>query len=261
MAKQENKQQAIKRPSLFLYFTESFRAIMDRISSIQFRKTFNPTIKGDGHPVLVVPGFLTSDTSTKILRDFIARIGYTPYAWELGRNYGDIEDITTLVAKLDALHNKHQEKISLIGWSLGGVYARELAKQRPALVRQVITLGSPFAGLQEPNNANWIFDLMKGKKAKELDPVWLATVPNPAPVPTTALYSKKDGIVSWKVCMEKEDAIHQNVEVKGSHLGLGFNKQVMAIIADRLPYSAANWKAYGSNSKTQNPKSKQPILS
>lgn len=247
MAKQENKHTTIKRPSLLLYFTESFRAMGDRIASIKFRKTYTPPIKGDGHPVLVVPGFLTSDTSTKILRNFLARIGYTPYAWELGRNYGDIEDITTLVAKLDALHNQHQEKISLIGWSLGGVYARELAKTRPHLIRQVITLGSPFAGLQEPNNASWIFDLMKGKKAQELDPAWLATVPNPAPVPTTALYSKKDGIVSWKVCMEKEDTLHQNVEIKGSHLGFGFNKAVMAVVADRLPYSAENWVPYPAN--------------
>jgi len=261
MTKQENKQEIIKRPSLILYFTETFRAIGDRVASIQFRKTFTPTTKGDGHPVLVIPGFLTSDTSTKILRDFIKRIGHTPYAWEMGRNYGNIEDLVTLVEKLDALHKKHQEKVSLIGWSLGGVYARELAKQRPELVRQVITLGSPFAGLQEPNNASWIFDLMKGEKAKKLDPVWLATVPNPAPVPTTALYSKKDGIVSWMVCMEKEDALHQNIEVRGSHLGFGFNKQVMVIIADRLSYSEANWKLYGGNSKTQNSNSKQQVLS
>jgi len=245
IATQQNKQQAIKRPSLLLYFTEGFRAIRERVQSIRFRKEFRPSTTGDGHPVLVVPGFMTNDTSTKGLRNFVDKIGYQSYPWDLGRNYANLENINQLLDKLEVIHAQHQEKISLIGWSLGGVYARELAKAKPHLIRQVITLGSPFGGIQEPNNATWIFNLIQGKKAQELDQDWLDTLPNPAPVPTTALYSKKDGIVPWQVCMERqEDALHQNVEVASSHIGMGYNQEVFEIIADRLPYAEKNWKLY-----------------
>lgn len=227
---------SIKRPSLGLYLTEGFRALKERVQSISFRKEYTPTQLGDGHPVLVIPGFLTNDASCKPLRNFITRIGYTAYPWGLGRNYANVEDLEVLKAKMDTLYQKHGEKMSLIGWSLGGVYARELAKAKPDLVRQVITMGSPFGGLQAPNNANWIYNLLKGKKAQELDQAWVATIPSPAPVPTTALYSKKDGIVSYKVCQElKEDATHRNVETQSSHLGMGFNKEILRIIAEVLP--------------------------
>ena len=245
VATQQNKQQAIKRPSLLLYLTEGFRAIRERVQSIKFRKEFVPLIKGDGHPVLVIPGFITDDSSTKGLRNFIDKIGYQSYPWELGRNYANLEDINTLLDKLEVIYAQHQQKISLIGWSLGGVYARELAKAKPHLIRQVITLGSPFGGIQEPNNATWLFNLIQGKKAQELDKEWLATLPTPAPVPTTALYSKKDGVVPWQVCRERiEDALHQNVEVRSSHVGMGYNQEVFVIIADRLPYAEENWQLY-----------------
>ena len=222
-----------------LYLTEGFRALKERVQSINFRKEYTPKQLGDGHPVLVIPGFMTNDTSCKPLRDFITRIGYVAYPWGLGRNYATVEDLEVLQATMDTIYQKHGEKMTLIGWSLGGVYARELAKVKPTLVRQVITLGSPFGGLQAPNNASWIYNLIKGKKAQELDQAWLDSIPSPAPVPTTALYSKKDGIVSYQVCQElKETATHRNVEIQGSHLGMGFNKEVFAIIADQLPQYA-----------------------
>jgi len=236
----------IKRPSLGLYFTEGFRALNERVKSIQFRKKYQPEKKGDNHPVLVIPGFMTNDASCKPLRQFIDRVGYVSYPWGLGRNYADLEDLEILKTTMDSIYQKHGVKMSLIGWSLGGVYARELAKEKPELVRQVITLGSPFGGLQEPNNAAWIYNLIKGKKAKELDQTWVETIPNPAPVPTTAIFSKKDGIVSYQVCQElKEDKTHQNIEVQSSHLGMGFNKEVLEIIVEKLP-------KYGRDSSTSN---------
>lgn len=241
---------SIARPSLGLYLTEGFRALKERLQSLSFRKEYMPAQLGDGHPVLVIPGFLTNDVSCKPLRNFITRIGYVAYPWGLGRNYANVEDLEVLKATMDSIYQKHGVKMTLIGWSLGGVYARELAKTKPELVRQVITLGSPFGGLQEPNNAAWIFNLIKGKKAQQLDQAWVDSIPSPAPVPTTALYSKNDGIVSYKVCQElKEDATHRNVEIQSSHLGMGFNKEVLTIIAEQLPNYAAETKAIANKQR------------
>jgi len=235
----------IKRPSFRMHITEAFRAMLDYRKSVDFLKSFKSYNKGDGHPVLVIPGFMGSNTSTRRLRKFIKKLGYLPYDWGLGRNYADIEDVDTLLNRIDEIYHKHQ---ALIGWSLGGVYARELSKQRPNFIRQVITLGSPFAGITEPNNAVWLYEMLKGKSVKSLDLVWLESLPKPAPVPTTAVYSKEDGVVSWKVCLEKkEDEFHQNVEIKGSHTGLVNNASSWYLIADRLKYRQDNWKHFEYN--------------
>lgn len=225
----------IQRPSLLLFITEGLRSIIERAGSVKFRKEFEPQVKGDQHPVLVVPGFLAGELSTQPLRDFVEKIGYTPYDWQLGRNYGRIEDIETLLDQVDVLYEKHQQKISLIGWSLGGVYSREIAKRKPRLIRQVITLASPFKGLNKSNYAKWAYRLINGKDINELDADLLASIPRPAPIPTTAIYSKKDGIVPWTLCLEEEKkGLHQNVEVDSAHLGMGFDKEVLELIANLL---------------------------
>jgi len=129
-------------------------------------------------------------------------------------NFGNLKDVEELANKIENVFKEKNQKISLIGWSLGGVYARQIAKRYPEKIRQVITLCSPFAGADEPNNAEWLFSLVHGgTKIKDLDPNWLASLPTPATVPTTALYSKTDGVVPWQVCMEEvEDAIHQFIK-------------------------------------------------
>ena len=236
----------IKRPSLLLYFTEGFRAIIENVISFPFRRKARLRPEADDHPVMVIPGFLTSDLSTVSLRKFLNQSGYQAFGWGLGWNRGGLENQDLILEQLDELYNRHQRKVSLIGWSLGGVYAREVAKQRPHLIRQVITMGSPFAGVTAPNNATWIYNLLNpDSRAEDLDPEWLAQLPEPAPVPSTALYSKKDGIVNWRVCMERvEDAVHQNIQVDSSHLGFGGNETVLKIIIDRLQYSEEDWQVY-----------------
>jgi pimeloyl-ACP methyl ester carboxylesterase len=179
-----------------------------------------------------VPGFLGSDLSTAFMRKFIADLGYPVYGWDLGRNLGDLADLTTLGKKIEEINQKHQQKVTLIGWSLGGVYVRELAKQNPQAVRQVITMGSPFKNLEAPNHARWIFDLL-GKKDQP-DPMFLAQIPTPAPLKTVAIYTHQDGVVSWKTCMEEEDQDHRNVKVWGSHCGLVFNPTVFEVIDKEL---------------------------
>jgi len=234
------------KPAWFWFATEAGRAAAELGMSFPFRMCYKTNIEGDGHPVLVLPGFMASDFSTGPLRAFINKIGYTSYAWDLGRNFAKVSFIEDLAAKLIQLHEKHGQQVSIIGWSLGGVYARQLAKLHPELVRQVITLGSPFRGITKFNNASWIYNLIPGnKRVVDLDPLLLADLPLPAPVPTTAIYSKEDGIVPWRKCKEKvEDHLHQNIQVRGSHLGLGVNLSVFDIISDRLQYSSPDWTPF-----------------
>jgi pimeloyl-ACP methyl ester carboxylesterase len=237
----------MERPSLFWLVTEAGRAITELGVTYSYQKLQKNKRSGDGHPVLVLPGFMASEKSTTILRNFIDEIGYVSHDWGLGRNRGKVNYLDILVEKTEQLHRHHRgQKVSLVGWSLGGVFARQVAKARPDLVRQVITLGSPFGDIARPNNVAWLHTLISGgKTAKDVDKNLLENLPVPAPVPTTAIYTKEDGIVPWKVCMEQEvDAFHQNIQVRGSHCGLGVNTSVLSIIEDRLRLTADNWQHF-----------------
>lgn len=246
MINEEQHVNTVSRPSLFWLLTEGGRAITELGMSIPYRKFFVNRTPGDGHPVLTLPGFMASDTSTAPLRKYLTEIGYQTYAWELGRNTAKVKFLKILAERIDELYEFHEEPISLIGWSLGGVFARQLAKAKPDKVRQIITLGSPFQGIHQPNNVAWVYNLVSGgKRIKDIDPILFENIPLPAPVPTTAIYTKEDGIVPWELCMEKEESeIHQNIQVRGSHLGLGVNPTVLDIIADRLQYCKANWEHF-----------------
>jgi pimeloyl-ACP methyl ester carboxylesterase len=232
----------LKKPSFFWFLTEGGRAFVEWSTLIPYQLIKKRSQKGDGHPVLVFPGFMASDTSTKPLRSFLDSIGYNSYGWDVGRNYGDPNTIEELTEMVEYLYRSHHKKVSIIGWSLGGIYARQVAKELPHITRQVITLGSPFAGLDKPNNAVWIYNLLTGGKGiSQIDPDYLREIPQPAPIPTSAIYSKEDGVVPWQACLEIESEIHQNIRVRGSHFGLGVNPVVLQIIANRLQLSEKNW--------------------
>lgn len=190
---------------------------------------------------------MASDVSTKPLRRYLTTLGYEALPWGMGRNTGRVEFIDELGNKLTEVYQTYREPVSIIGWSLGGVFARQVAKIHPDYVRQLITLGSPFAGISEPNNVAWVYNWFTGKqRVQDIDPSILEDLPKPAPVPTTAVYTKQDGIVPWQICREiKETPIHQNIQVRGSHLGLGVNPTVLNIISDRLAYTKDNWEWYG----------------
>ena len=229
----------IEKPSLFWFFTEGVRAIVEYFQGLIFITTFKYKKIGDSQPVLAVPGLLCTDFAMLLLRTFVKRLGFTAYGWELGRNLGDLNelrDINRLNERVDAIYQKHNQKITLIGWSMGGIYVRELAKQRPHLFSQIITMGSPFGDTLAPNYATWIFE--KLTDTSRIDEKWRLQISNPAPIPTTAIYSKQDGIVPWQACLELfEDETHKNMEVKGSHWGMGTNPKVLQIVADKLVYS------------------------
>ena len=241
----------IDKPSLFWLLTESSRAIFEYGTYFPYHFLKKKQKTGDGHTVLVLPGFMASDYSTRPLRRLLKRIGYTAYGWGIGRNYANENYTDLLIERVEELYKEKNQKISIIGWSLGGVYARQLAKNRPHMVRQIITLGSPFRGISLPNHAAWVYKFISnGKSANDIDPLLLADIPNPAPVPTTAIYSKEDGVVPWQICMEQQESdIHQNVQVRGSHFGLGVNPSVLEIIIDRLQYKEENWVHFSSDTK------------
>jgi len=224
---------SIKKPGLFWYLTEGIRTTLQLIRCLFFMAFYGYPRKGDGHPILVLPGFLGSDVSTALLRRFLNRLGYTAYGWELGRNLGNLKDLKGLSDRIQRVYQQNGQLVTLIGWSLGGIYVRECARANPAIVRQIITLGSPFGDLNAPNHARWIFDLIS--TGEQADQHWIAKVAQPVPVRTACLYSKQDGIVPWEACMEKiTDNLHQNVKVKSSHFGFVANPLVFRIIVKLL---------------------------
>jgi pimeloyl-ACP methyl ester carboxylesterase len=181
--------------------------------------------RGDGHPVLVLPGLLAGDDSTRPLRWFLRDRGYYSHGWRLGVNRGpDPDTATALLARLRAIAAPGR-RVSLIGWSMGGLFALELAGTVPDLVRQVITLGSPLAAASE-----------RGRRA---------------PVPVSALFSKTDSIVPWRGALAPPGPRRENIEVRGSHLGLGHNADVLLIVADRLAQNEQAWAPFGTPDPSQ----------
>ena len=199
--------------------------------------------QGDGHPVMVLPGMGASDTSTRPLRRFLKDRGYSAHGWKLGPNHGPRPGVERKMAeRLSELAERHGQKVSLIGWSLGGIFARELARRTPEQVRCVITLGSPFAGVPRASNAWKLYEQLSGQHVD--DGEQRARMRQPPPVPATAIFSRSDGIVAWQGCLEQEGPLAENIEVEGSHCGLGHNPVVLHAIADRLAQPEGQWQHF-----------------
>jgi pimeloyl-ACP methyl ester carboxylesterase len=200
--------------------------------------------QGDGHAVLVIPGFLAGDSSTLPLRQFLQKRGYETHGWGQGRNLGPrLGVINNLVQQLENLFETSGGKVSLIGWSLGGILARELARRYPHLVRQVITLGSPLYGTPETSTNVWrLYQYLNAKHEQEVE-----RGDEAPPVPTTSIFSRADGIVGWKGSVEQRGTQIDSIEVKSaSHLGLGINPMVWFILGDRLAQKESNWQPFAA---------------
>ena len=191
--------------------------------------------KGDGHPVLVVPGFLTNDAYMSTLQSRIREQGYAVYGWDDGFNVGADKTVAGhLAARLKEIYAENgNKKVSLIGYSLGGVYARELARQYPDMVRNVITLSSPF-GLKDAR-----VDSINGFYGGTASPE--ATLA-PPPVPTTAVYSRSDMVVDWRTALNAKAPQAENIEVHGGHVLMPFNAEVTAVVLDRLAEADTRWQ-------------------
>jgi len=201
--------------------------------------------RGDGHPVLVLPGLGGSDEVTRPLRAFLNDRGYRVHGWKLGTNRGPRPGVEEkMQARLAELAERHQRKVSVVGASLGGVFARELARHAPALVRSVVTLGSPFAGEPRASNAWKLYEHLSERTADDWPEPERERMRSAPPVPCTAIFSRSDGIVAWQGCMEREGPAAENIEVEGSHCGLGHNPVVLAAVADRLAQPEGQWRRF-----------------
>ncbi|WP_298018271.1 alpha/beta hydrolase [uncultured Parasphingopyxis sp.] len=242
----------VSRPSRLLTFSELHRAMFELGTLPLASPLLYSAPRGDGHPVLVLPGFMTSDRSTRILRRYLRRLGYDVHRWELGRNLGPRavgENGELLHERLhEIMDNCSGQKVSLVGWSLGGAMARQLGQRFPDTVRQVITLGSPLQGSPRSTTVWRVYEAATGEKVTS-DKVreQMAEIAAPPPVPTTAIFSKGDGVVPWQNCCVAEGEQSENVEVYGSHCGLGVNGTVLYVVADRLAQPEGEWSKFDNS--------------
>lgn len=198
---------------------------------------------GDGHPVIVYPGLGAADFSTASLRSFLRDRGYTPYAWKQGFNFGPRHGVLQACRdQLAQVAHRHGEAASLLGWSLGGVYARELAKEQPQNTRCVITLGTPFSGHPRATNAWRFYELVSGQSVHDHELV--DQLREPPACPTTSLYSRSDGVVAWQCSLNPEAPHTENIEVHASHIGMGMNPLALYAIADRLAQPVGQWRKF-----------------
>ncbi len=232
----------IAPPSRLLQLLE-LRASWELAAGIAAQPWLKLAPRGDGHPVLVLPGLVASDVSTKLLRDFLARRGYAVHGWGLGRNYGPRPGVEeAMLAQIDQLHAQSGRKLSLIGQSLGGAYARLLAARRPDAVRSVITLGSPVAGHPRASNAWRVYEFTSGKSA--VDPQRWQQVTSRPLVPTTSIYSRSDGVVAWQSSLEPASSHTESIEVVSSHIGMAVHPAVLFAIAERLAQPEGQWQPF-----------------
>jgi pimeloyl-ACP methyl ester carboxylesterase len=233
-------EQSAAGPSAGLLVTEPVRGLADVAALLLAAPVLAAAPRGDGHGVLIFPGLLAGDASTAPLRGFLRWLGYDVRGWDLGRNHGPTEAV---LAGLPRALLNHAERtgrpVSLIGWSLGGVYAREMARSHPRQVRQVITLGSPYA-LTDPrqSHAHGPYRRLSFKHAPGIRLPSREQRSRPIDVPSTSVYSRMDGVVAWQACVEPETPLHQNIEVRCSHIGFGADPATFWLIADRLAVPA-----------------------
>jgi pimeloyl-ACP methyl ester carboxylesterase len=234
----------LRPPSRTLMFLEG-RAISEFGAFLGALPLLSLAPRGDGHPVLVFPGLIASDVSTRPLRSFLEDRGYAVTGWRQGRNLGLRQGVQqAMIDLVRELADTHNRKISLVGWSLGGLYARQLAKMMPDRVRSVITLGSPFASHPRATNAWRIYEMASGRRADEQDARFGGRLSEAPPVPTTAIFSRTDGICAWQGCMEKSSATTESIEVESSHCGMGHHPAVVYAVADRLAQPEGRWKPF-----------------
>jgi len=199
--------------------------------------------RGDGHPVMVFPGLGANDATTWPLRGFLRSLGYVTQAWGQGFNAGPrVGVLDRCAADIRNLADRTGEPVSLLGWSLGGLYAREMAKEHPEITRCVITLGTPFTGHPRDTNAWRVYEWLTGTSVS--DPDVMAQVRIAPPVPTTSIFSRSDGIVAWRCSLNEPGPLAENVEVPASHVGMGMNPAALYAIADRLAQPIGQWRPF-----------------
>ena len=246
---------AYGKPVFPLPFLEPFRAVGEFFAQFPLNYLTDELPDGDGHPVLVVPGFLCSDATSIVMRNFLERKGYRAFGWNLGRNHGPTasgENGQFVDERIREIVNECGRTVSLLGFSLGGTMVRNAARRQPELIRQVITLGSPFDTQHGASSIEGLFKLITGMKDKdieELDKIMDYNRPPPHEcTPCTSIFSKTDGVVHWKTCIEKPASNTDNIEVLSSHFGMMAHPFIFYLLAERLSVNPDNWTPFDRTS-------------
>lgn len=225
-------------PSKLLWAAELPRAAWTMARYGVARARGDDAPRGDGRPVMVLPGLFTTDRSNFALRQYLRALGYAAQGWELGRNLGTRtvgDEGERLFARIEAMHAEHQAPVTLVGVSLGGMLARLAAHRMPDKVREVITVSSPFAGDPRSTNVWRAYEWLTGEKVtSENIRERAAEIAAPLPVPSTAIWSATDGLVNGLICYAPDDPQCRNIEVRSSHMGVQLNPDVLRIVADIL---------------------------
>jgi len=235
----------VSGPNRIFTLTEG-RAMFELGAFYALRPLLGTLPKGDGHSVMCLPGFMATNSSTVPMRGLLNRLGYDAHGWDSGRNVRiDNALILRLESQLTRLYKASGRPVSLIGWSLGGVIARELAKLHPEKVRLVISLGSPITNDRNVSNARRLFEILNGKEPEAMQGGRFLDLDTAPPVPTTSILTKTDGVVHWRGSVQA-DGEHpsENICVHASHCGLGVNPSVMVAMADRLAQDEGAWKPF-----------------
>ncbi|MDX1735538.1 MAG: alpha/beta fold hydrolase [Halioglobus sp.] len=225
----------LKPPHPLLALTDAPRALLD-LAALSAAAPLLRRIPRNSkrRSVMVIPGFLGNDQGNGPLIRFLRSKGYTATGWGQGRNLG-VSSFSEdrLRQALEPLIEAGDGQVSLVGHSLGGIYAREIARMEPHFIRQVITLGSPFGrGRQSASHADGLYQRLNPQADERDDENLLAT---PPPVPTTAIYTRADGVVNWRTSLQSGFDHHvHNIEVAGSHIGMNVNATVWYWIAKKL---------------------------
>jgi pimeloyl-ACP methyl ester carboxylesterase len=196
--------------------------------------------RGNGEPVLILPGYGAGDGSTTILKGYLRLLRYRARGWGMGKNRGTVgESLPRLLRRLGNLARRSQQKVTIVGWSFGGYLARELARERPDLVRLVITLGTPVVGGPKFT----VVAESYRKRGIDIEAVAAEVEQRNRSanllVPVVAIYSRNDAVVAWQACIDHLTPAIEHVEVKSTHLGFGFSAEVYKIIAQRLAHCAS----------------------
>ena len=253
---------AAHQPPRTLYAVLEFgRALQELISLVPANRWLSRLPRGDGHPVMTLPGFGAADGSTALLRRYIARWGYEAHPWQLGRNLNPAnaqnmdavmgfmdEVVKTVGRQLHRIRRKSRQRVSLVGWSLGGLYARQLAAAYPDLVRQVITLGTPFG---DPRSTI-IFPIMRRLRdapdpSEEDLQRWIRRAQTPIEAPLSVIWSRSDGFVHPSIAREPAGPRTESIHVCSSHAGFGVNPMAFYVVADRLALAEGQWQPFERN--------------
>jgi pimeloyl-ACP methyl ester carboxylesterase len=232
-------------PPALLALLEAPRALAEYVSFAAIARLLSAGREGHGRPVLVLPGLLADDRSTRPLRRVLNSAGYTAYGWRLGTNIGPTRRIIGGIdAVLDEITDRHGEPASLIGWSLGGMLAHDLACRHPGAVDRLITLGSPLYSTDPSQSRGSLFyDEYAAAHLPEYSrDSWRP--PRALSMPATSIFSKTDGVVRWQTCLQRPGSRSENIEVYSSHCGLGFHPAAGYAILDRLAAPIDPWPKF-----------------